>query len=397
MAENVIVRSDLDELTDPELTDFINQLLQNSEIKILSKTIQSMYSKLQNQLNIYKSQLIDASNFGKSLTHKEKKVNKEYQSLRSQARTTLGSQKDMDSLAYQFSKFMFTIHKLQSSVAALSNQQIRLVYVYKSKRSRVQITDYTMSLHQFEDWQEIFKVAETSGHDLTIRFNALNTLRKRNDWDNFNADITDEMWLKRLEQAYEESFSRGKYSRSNSKHPIRKASIMLVLWNLGGWHKAFVSSAGSFQEALMGFMANPNYSLFQSNSSEILVSQFMTGGTGSDQEALENRDGVLAVDNRSGLFAGDIKTSKLNEQQQQIQYAVKGLSASMMGYKQVLDFITAFLSKDSITIKKMILDKGHFINGMVVGPVNELITEDGLAILENEISSKRMKMNINLT
>ena len=134
MAENVIVRSDLDELTDPELIDFINQLLQNSEIKILSKTIQSMYSKLQNQLNIYKSQLIDASNFGKSLTHKEKKVNKEYQSLRSQARTTLGSQTDMDSLAYQFSKFMFTIHKLQSSVAALSNQQIRLVYVYKSKR-----------------------------------------------------------------------------------------------------------------------------------------------------------------------------------------------------------------------------------------------------------------------
>ena len=129
-----------------------------------------------------------------------------------------------------------------------------------------------------------------------------------------------------LTSAYKETIWR--FRHANYKKNGKKTSMKMVLYLINNhWYGVKIAAGGDISEAYADYALKKLNNLFINLDLEHKVQRFLLGVDNSVQ-------GVLGVDNQSGLLAGD-----LNKQTQEgsIQYAVKGNRASSLGIKQIMD------------------------------------------------------------
>ena len=218
----------------------------------------------------------------------------------------------------QYTQIMDKVFNLQNKVNEFLGQKIQMVYVYiPPKGGEVQ-------LYKVDNTVENLKITQASskkGGDFRGRYNySLSALKEHERLfkENYNDD--------KLQATFAEVNKRFQIGR-------KKTGISLILWYVGGWQGAWISSAGVLAEAFAAFYLNE---YVFSNDMEINVGDFVAGGKYS----------AVTVDNTSGFLEGDISIGNM-------QYGIKAKNASALGYMQILKIAQELVSLGDMTAEEL--------------------------------------------
>lgn len=212
--------------------------------------------------------------------------------------------------------------KFQNQINELLNQKVELVYVYQDEKNNPVL--YTLdqsSLSSALYYQNNKgKIAGRFKQDRNNFLSYLTNLTKYQLYENFNLDY--------FNYTYKQVIWRFNYGHQKNTD--------LIMWlnpfytGLNGkvkWLKASVNKRGDIKEAYASVILDR-----QINSIKLF-----------NDEKLDNNvhffmEQVAKVDNESGLLKGDVTVG-------QIEYAIKGASASTLGLKQIIEVAQTILNK----------------------------------------------------
>lgn len=236
-----------------------------------------------------------------------------------------------DTLRYR--ELMSKVFNLQNLTNEILGQKIKLIFAYAKEDGSVVLYEHDRNTVDY--WSDRGRILSSMAKDIS---------------DNETARILENKSLDKLDATYKEVYTRAQYAKSKIKNLNKKRSKRIynleskkglsnkeikdtvkentefafyLLWKNGGkWMRYRVGSQGIILEAYFNFFIHKD-NAFQ--LVEPAVGRYILVG-------------MAAVDNASGFLEGDVSVGS-------IQYAVKGLNASAMGYYEI---VTKYASEISL-------------------------------------------------
>lgn len=225
--------------------------------------------------------------------------------------------------------------KFQTQLNELLNQKVELVYVYQDEKNNpVLYTIDQKSLSAALDYQKNKgKISGRFRQDHNNFLSYLNNLTKYELFENFNIEY--------FNYTYKEVIWRFNYGH--------KKNTDLIMWlnpehgyHQTKWLKAMVNKQGDIKEAYASVVLDRSINSIKTFNDEKLdnnVHSFM-------QE-------VAKVDSESGLLKGDVTVG-------QIEYAIKGVSASTLGLQQIIKVAQDIIGKTTYLEQDLKKQKQEF-------------------------------------
>lgn len=246
----------------------------------------------------------------------------------------------------EYSELMNLVFNFQEKVNQFLGQAVILTFVYISPSSG------KVDLYAIEENMKAFKAetrAASKGGDINGRINA-SVIKKYGQKILADSDYN-ENGKKTLDRSFQETWQRFRISKSKFK----MGGAAYILWKQGkDWDGRWVSGAGPLGEAYVAFFMNE---VVFPSSLEKSVCQFI----------LDNKYGVVAVDNASGFLQGDVTRGSM-------ELAVKTGRAPAPGYKEIINYAKDILTTENVEeylkgLKETLKNKG------VKNAVKEMSTE----------------------
>lgn len=258
----------------------------------------------------------------------------------------------------------YTVEKLQfqQKLNVFLGQQIETKYVYSSARTGEVLLldiDSTMAL-------------ALDKYRGTMRY--INTPYLKQQQQKARAQVTeDEIKAAPLKSTYLEVLRRGRQSKRKFAKQLGKKNMLFINWYYPDWQYMQVSSEGDINEAYANFYLKKLFSMFGVEM-EKNINDYML-------------QGVVNVDNVSGLLSGDISIGN-------IEYAIKSRGASALGDTDIIATATilATVSPQEIS-QQMLLQLKKALeakSSAVRQKLNAVLTEAEMDLL------KELQQNISL-
>lgn len=271
----------------------------------------------------------------------------------------------------EFNKFINEVFNFQKDLNNFLGQQIKIIYVYSDNEGK------NVKLFEIDNSAEhVTQTFASRGGGLTARYKKFSEKVLNNIGTEY---IKEQSLIADLNRAYSETIWRARYGKKK-----RQSNNILLLWKpFGDWKEMWISSEGDINESYAAFYLNDDF--IQSDNIEVLLDKFLTSSP----------NGVLYVDNISGLLEGDVSIGNM-------EYAIKSKGASTLGYKQIIDLanIISSMNDQEITeeflkgIKKQLHEKGTTRNKILENTLNN-DREKILNELKKEFE-KRVDINIKI-
>lgn len=273
-------------------TDSMGELIQPSadEVKLAAK-----------ELTDYVDKIVEHANTNEAI----------YNKLRGDknsdnANQILSFSKRMIEHREQYMQLMEKVFNFQNLANAFLGQRIAMTFVYVDKSGNVQL--YTMD--NTVEHISVKTASKSNGGNLAGGYKSslrqlkdLQTLKNSNYVDKDSLDTT----FKEVHRRY-----------LISKEKLKLGGAAYILWKVGEWDGAYISSAGPLGEAYLNFFLNE---YIFSNAVEPSVRDFM----------LNESYGAILADNASGFLQGDVSKNG-------IEYGVKMRGASAMSYMNIVQY-----------------------------------------------------------
>lgn len=258
--------------------------------------------------------------------------------------------------------------KFQNQINELLNQKVELVYVYQDEKNNPVLYTLDQSLLSSALYYQNNK-GKIAGRFKQNRNNFLSyltNLTKYQLYENFNLDY--------FNYTYKQVIWRFNYGHQKNTD--------LIMWlnpsytGLNGkvkWLKASVNKRGDIKEAYASVILDR-----QINSIKLFNDEKLDNNVHSFMEQ------VAKVDNESGLLKGDVTVG-------QIEYAIKGASASTLGLKQIIEVAQTILNKTNYLKSDLKNQKEEFHKKAVTR--NHI---ENLAKKEQEKWQKELQKELNI-
>lgn len=258
--------------------------------------------------------------------------------------------------------------KFQNQINELLNQKVELVYVYQDEKDNPVL--YTLdqsSLSSALYYQNNKgKIAGRFKQDRNNFLSYLTNLTKYQLYENFNLDY--------FNYTYKQVIWRFNYGHQKNTDLIMWLNPSYTGFNgKVKWLKASVNKRGDIKEAYASVILDR-----QINSIKLFNDEKLDNNVHSFMEQ------VAKVDNESGLLKGDVTVG-------QIEYAIKGASASTLGLKQIIEVAQTILNKTNYLKSDLKNQKEEFHKKAVTR--NHI---ENLAKKEQEKWQKELQKELNI-
>ena len=237
--------------------------------------------------------------------------------------SVLNFSKKMIQSETEYLNLMDKVYNFQNIANEFLGQKVLMTFVAVSGSTG------KVDLYGFEaDTSHIFveKTAEGKGANYAGRYSKIGVI-KRNSQKLINSNYESSGGKKTLDNTFQETWQRFRMSKARYK----MGGAAYILWKKGNsWDGRWISGAGPLGESYVAFFIDE---YVFSNVIETAVSDFI----------LNNKYGVAAVDNASGLLKGDVKKGIY-------ELGVKAKGAQALGYTEIIGYANELLQASNIDV-----------------------------------------------
>lgn len=226
--------------------------------------------------------------------------------------------------------------KFQNQLNELLDQKVELVYVYQDEKNNpilYTLDQKSLSAALYYQSNED-KISGRFKQDTNNFLSYLTKLTEYQLYEKFN--------LQYFNYTYKQVIWRFNYGHTHNTDLIMWLNPQFGGYHQTKWLKTSVNKQGDIKEAYASVILDR-----QINSTKLFNNEKLDNNVHSFMEE------VAKVDNESGLLKGDVTVG-------QIEYAIKGVSASTLGIRQIIKVAQTILNKTTYTKQDLKKQKEDF-------------------------------------